>query len=149
MKSTTSRTRASRGLALAAATGITVGSLLMGATAADAATLQRATFADRVEFLGNENNADVGGRVRFTVRPDGDWNIFAPTRNGRPAFRHVRWTCDLQVAGATIRAETDPVRIKRKSSHTFDVSGNDVAVAALYDTIATDGGATCDVHFGK
>lgn len=143
------RRRVSRGLALVAATGITAGSLLMGATPANAASLQRATFADRVEFLGNENNSDVSGQVKFTVRPNGDWNIYSNTRNGRPALRNVHWTCVLRVGSATIRTQTNTVKIKRKSNRTFDTTGNDVTVAALYDTIASSGGADCDIHFGR
>lgn len=143
------RSRASRSLALVAAGGIAAGSVLMGATPASAAALQRATFADRVEFLGNENNSDVSGQVKFTVRPDGDWNIHSNTRNGRPAFRHVHWTCILRVGSATITTETNTVRMERKSNHTFNTTGNDVTVAALYDTIASSGGANCDIHFGQ
>ena len=125
------------------------GSLLMGATAANAASLQKVALADRVEFLGNENNADVGGQVKFTVRPNGDWNIYSNTRNGRPALRNVHWTCVLRVGSATIRTQTNTVKIKRKSNRTFDTTGNDVTVAALYDTIASSGGADCDIHFGR
>ncbi len=146
--STIAVSRLSRGLSLIAATGIVSGSLLMGATAADAASLQRATFPDRVEFLGNENNSDVQGQVKFTLRPNGGWNIHSNTRNGRPALRNVHWTCDLHVGSATIRTETGTVKIRRKSNHTFEQSGNDGTIAALYDSIASSGTADCDIHFG-
>lgn len=149
MQKITDRKRVSRGLVLVATTGIVAGSLLVGAAPANAASLQRATFTDRVEFLGNENNSNVSGKVKFTVRPNGDWNIHSNTRNGRPAFRHVHWTCDLHVGSATIRTSTNTVKIKRKSNHTFDTSGHDITVAALYDAIASSGGAACDIHFGK
>lgn len=149
MNDTINRSRASRGLGLIAATGITAGLLLLGATPAEAASLQRATFPDRVEFLGNESNSDVQGQVKFTVRPDGDWTIYSNTRNGRPALRYVHWTCELHVGSATIRTSTNTVKMKRKSNHTFNTTGNDVTVAALYDTIASSGGANCDIHFGK
>jgi hypothetical protein len=149
MKNTINRSRLSRGLALLTATGIMSGSLLMGATAANAASLQKVHLADRVEFLGNENNADVGGQVKFTVRPDGSYNIFSNTRNGRPAFRNVSWTCQIQIGPSTqVTAKTQVVRIKRKSNHLFDESGTDATLAALYDSIVASGTAACDVHFG-
>jgi len=143
------RKRVSRGLGVVAATGIVAGSLLAGAAPANAASLQRATFANRVEFLGNEDNSNVSGQVKFTVRPNGDWNIHSNTRNGRPAFRYVHWTCNLHVGSATIRTSTNTVKIKRKHSHTFNTSGNDFTVADLYDSIASSGAAACDIHFGK
>ncbi len=147
MKNTINRSR--RGLALLTATGIVSGSLLIGAGAANAASLQKVALADRVEFLGNENNADVGGQVKLTVRPDGSYNIFSNTRNGRPAFRNVSWTCQVQVGAATqITTKTQTVRIKRKSNHLFDESGSDATIAALYDSIVASGTAACDVHFG-
>jgi hypothetical protein len=151
MQNITIPKRVSRGLLLLAAIATTAGSLLMGATAANAATLQRVTLTDpdRVVVLGNENNSDVSGQVRFTVKPNGDWKIFSDTRNGRPFVRYVHWTCNLQVGAATVRAETDVVKIRRKSNHTFNQSGNEGTLAALYDTIASSGTATCDIHFGR
>ncbi|TDB97128.1 hypothetical protein [Actinomadura sp. 7K534] len=154
-KNTAHLKHAARGLTVLGAAGATAAGLLLGALPAHAATLQPALFPDHIEFLGNENNSDVSGPVKLSIHPDGTWNIYSKTRNGRPAFRHVHWTCVVTVqdgsATNSIRVDTHVVKIRRKSSHTFDVSGTSTQFAANYNAIIdprftrTD----CDIHFGK
>jgi hypothetical protein len=152
---TAGRKRTARGITALAVAGMAAGSILVGAVPAHAATLQQALFSDRVEFLGNENNSDVSGAVKLTIQPDGAWNIYSNTRNGRPAFRHVHWTCVVTVKDASSTSSTTistpVVKIKRKKSHTFDVSGTSTNFATNYEAII-DPQATsvaCDIHFGK
>ncbi len=154
-KSTPHRKRTARSLTALGVAGTAAAGILLGAVPAHAVTLQPAVFPDRVEFFGNENNSDVSGAVKFTVRRDGTWNIYSNTRNGRPAFRHVHWTCVITMtegsSTTSTRVDTPVVKIKRKSSHLFDVSGTSAILAARYETVIDPGFTTaaCDIHFGK
>lgn len=154
-QNTPHRTRTARSLITLGVTGTAAAGLLVGALPAHAATLQPALFADRIEFFGNENNSDVSGAVKLSVRPDGTWNIHSNTRNGRPAYRHVHWTCVVRVTDGSsttsIRVDTPVVKIRRKSNHTFDVSGTSSNFATNYDAIIDPRftKADCDIHFGK
>ncbi|MER7547261.1 hypothetical protein [Actinomadura sp.] len=144
-----------RGLTVLGATGVAAAGLLLGAVPAHAVTLQAAVFPDHVEFLGNENNADVSGPVKLSIFPDGTWNIYSKTRNGRPAFRWVHWTCVVTVnVGSSSNATsltTPTVKIKSKKSHTFDVSGTNTNLANNYTAITNPSftRVDCDIHFGK
>ncbi|NKZ02797.1 hypothetical protein [Actinomadura latina] len=143
-----------RTLTVLGAAGMTAAGLLAGAVPAHAATLQPAVFPDHVEFLGNESNADVSGPVKLSIWPDGTWNIYSKTRNGRPAFRNVHWTCVVSVTVGSSSNETsistNTVRIRSKRSHTFDVSGTSTNLAVNYDSIINPGfgRVDCDIHFG-
>lgn len=136
------------------ATGIAAAGVLFGAVPAHAATLQAAVFSDHVEFLGNENNSDVSGAVKLSIYPDGTWNIYSNTRNGRPAYRNVHWTCVVTVTdGSSTNSTTvgtPAVKIRRKSSYTFDVSGTSSNFATNYNAIIDPRftSTTCDIHFG-
>ncbi|MFS2295672.1 MAG: hypothetical protein FWJ90_23750 [Actinomadura sp.] len=154
-KNTAQRKGMARSFTVLGVAGATAAGFILGAVPAHAARMQPAVFADRVEFLGNENNHDVSGAMKFSIRPDGTWSIFSNTRNGRPAFRHVYWTCIVTIQDDTTttktRVDTPSVKIERKSNHTFDVSGVSTSFATNYNAII-DPGLTvvdCDIHFGK
>jgi hypothetical protein len=153
-KNTADHKRTARNLTALAATGMAAGSILLGAVPAHAATLQEALFPDHVEFLGNESNSHVSGAVKLSIYPNGNWNIYSDTRNGRPAFRNVHWTCVVTVKDSSstnsTTVSTPAVKIKSKSSHTFDVSGNSTNLATNYEAITDPqfASAACDIHFG-
>jgi len=151
---TTHRRRAARGLTAFGVAVTAAAGVLFAATPAHAALLQPALYSDRVEFLGNENNANVSGPVKFTIYSNGDWNIYSRTRNGRPAFRNVHWTCAIVIkensTTTTTKVFTNTVKIKSKQSHVFDKSGTSTIFALQYDTIINPAltQAHCDIHFG-
>lgn len=153
-QNTAHRKRTTRGITAFGATGMAAALLLLGAVPAHAATLQAALFPDHVEFLGNENNADVSGPVKFSIYPNGNWTIYSDTRNGRPARRHVHWTCVVTVtvgsSSNSTSVSTSTVTIRRKRSHTFNESGSNTNFAANYDSITNPSLTTvnCDIHFG-
>ena len=153
-QNTAHRKRATRGLTAFGAAGTAAVCLLLGAVPAHAATLQAALFPDHVEFLGNENNSDVSGAVKLSLYPDGTWRIYSNTRNGRPAFRKVHWTCVVTVTDGSstnsTTVSTPTVKIRRKSNHTFDVPGVSTNFATNYDSIIDPAftSASCDIHFG-
>ncbi|MEU8340989.1 hypothetical protein SAMN05443665_1005102 [Actinomadura meyerae] len=153
-QSTVHRKRTARTITAFGAAGIAAAGLIAGAVPAGAATLQAAVFPDHVEFLGNESNANVSGPVKLSIWPDGTWNIYSQTRNGRPAFRNVHWTCVVTVTiGSTSTAtsvRTNTVKIRTRQSHTFNVSGTNADLAANYTSIInpTFGRVDCDIHFG-
>ncbi len=152
-QNTAHRKHTTRSLTALGTAGMVAG-LLLGAVPAHAATLQAALYPDHVEFLGNENNADVSGPVKFSIYPDGTWNIYSSTRNGRPARRHVHWTCVVTVAldsmSNSTSVSTPTVTIRRKRSHTFNEWGANTNFAANYDSIRNPGltSVNCDIHFG-
>ncbi|XRQ08796.1 hypothetical protein ACN3XK_71910 [Actinomadura welshii] len=153
-KRTAHRTRTARTLTVLGVAGATAAGLLAGAVPAHAATLQPALFSDHIEFLGNENNSNVTGAVKFSIYPDGTWNIYSKTRNGRAAIRRVHWTCVVTVKDGSstseIRVDTHFARIRSKRTHTFDVTGTSTNFATNYNAIIDPDAtrADCDIHFG-
>ncbi|CND52139.1 Uncharacterised protein [Mycobacterium tuberculosis] len=155
-QNTVHRKRTARSLTALGATGTAAAAgLLLGAVPAHAATLQPAVFPDHVEFLGNESNANVSGPVKLSIYPDGTWNIHSQTRNGRPAFRYVHWTCVVTVevgsSSTATSVSTSVVKIRSKKSHTFDETGANTNLATNYNAITNPSftRVDCDIHFGK
>jgi hypothetical protein len=153
-QNTAHRKRTTRSITALGTAGMVAAGLVLGAVPAHAATLQAAVFPDHVEFLGNEDNANVSGPVKFSIYPNGNWTIYSNTRNGRPARRHVHWTCIVTVqvgsSSNSTSVSTSTVTIKRKRSHTFNESGSNTNFAANYTTITNPSftTTTCDIHFG-
>jgi hypothetical protein len=142
--------RARRGLALLIASGVGVGSLLLGPVPANAnaTTKHVATDGQSIEFKTSDSSRDVRGDITFTVKADGNWEIDAKATNPRPAGRNVHWICDLSWDASNIRHSTGTKWVPRKSTRTLTAAAYNPFIQASFATLVASGTADCDIVIG-
>ncbi|WP_149828918.1 hypothetical protein [Streptomyces tailanensis] len=142
--------RTRRGLALLIASGVGLGSLLLGTVPAQANDTTKHVAADgqSVTFATSDSSRGVRGDVTFVVNADGNWSVKGSARNSNLLVRTFHWKCDLSWDAATVTHKTKKKAVPGKKTRTMTSQAYDPNIEGGFADIVARGTADCDIVIG-